>query len=69
MDVARDADFAANGGREGIAKIWAEIGFDGKDTKEEKELKAKRRSTLIESKSWREIDFGTINIEDDDADE
>merc|ERR1712216_1107484 len=60
LDVARDEEFATNGGREGIAKIWKEIGFtkdDDKDTKEEKELKIKRRSTLIASKSWRDIDL------------
>ena len=60
LDVARDEKFARNGGREGIAKIWEEIGFandNDKDTKEEKELKTKRRSSLIETKSWRKLDL------------
>ena len=71
VDVARDADFAANGSTDLLMEIWGEIASDptikddAKDTKEVKDIKKKRRSTLVASKSWREIDVGKIDLEDD----
>ena len=43
-----------------------EMKDDEKDTEEVKELKSKRRSTIIQTKSWRDIDFGKIDLEDDE---
>ena len=71
LDVARDEEFAINGSADLVMEIWNDITSDptikddDKDTKEEKDLKQKRRSTLIASKSWGEIDVGNIDLEDD----
>jgi len=52
-------------------EIWNDIASDptikddDKDMKEVKDTKKKRRSTLVASKSWRDIDFGKIDLEDD----
>ena len=62
----------ANGSMEEFGKIMAEIATnpaikdDEKDTEEVKELKQKRLSTLIQATSWRNIDFGKIDLEDDE---
>ena len=71
LDKARDAESMANGSMEEIGKIFAELAAnpalkdDEKDTEEVKEIKQKRRSTLIQAKSWKELDFGKIDLEDD----
>ena len=55
-----------------MQKISAELATnpaikdDEKDTEEVKEIKQKRRSTLIETKSWRAMDFGKLDLEDDE---
>ena len=52
-------------------KIWGELSPDSaikedeKDTDEVKELKQKRRSTIIQAKSWREMDL-KLDLEDDE---
>ena len=57
---------------EEITKIWGELSPDSaikeeeKDTDEVKELKQKRRSTIIQSKSWRDMDFSKLDLEDDE---
>ena len=72
VDVERDAEFASNGSLAVFNEITATlfknpaIKDDDKDTEEVKELKSKRRSTIIQTKSWRDIDFGKIDLEDDE---
>ena len=72
LDKARDAEYATNGSVEEMGKIVAELSTnpalkdDEKDTEEVKELKQKRRSTLIKAKSLKELDFGKIDLEDDE---
>ena len=72
LDKARDAEFMANGSKEEMGKIVAELATnpalkdDDKDSEEVKELKQKRRSTLIEAKSLKEMDFGKLDLEDDE---
>ena len=72
LDKARDAESTANGSMEEMGKIVAELATnpalkdDEKDTEEVKELKQKRRSTLIKAKSVKELDFGKIDLEDDE---
>ena len=72
MDKERDAEFIASGSMEEITKIWGELSPDSaikedeKDTEEVKELKQKRRSTLIQAKSWKEIDFSKLDLGDDE---
>ena len=62
LDVARDKEFATNGSADLVMEVWNDITSDptikddDKDSKEVKEMKKKRRSTLVASKSWREID-------------
>ena len=57
LDVARDEEFAANGSTDLLIEIWNDIISDPtikdnvKDSKEVKEMKKKRRSTLVE-RSW-----------------
>ena len=71
LDKARDAESTANGSMEEIGKIFAELSAnpalkdDDKDTEEVKEIKQKRRSTLIQARSWKELDFSKIDLEDD----
>ena len=66
VDKERDAEFIANGSMEEIGKIWASVSPDSaikddeKDTDEVKQLKQKRRSTIIQAKSWREMDFSNL---------
>jgi len=56
---------------EECVKIFGEISPDSaikedeKDTDEIKELKQKRRSTIIQAKSWREMD-SKLDLEDDE---
>jgi len=63
LDKERDAEFIASGSMEECSKIIGEISPDSaikddeKDTAEVKELKQKRRSTIIQAKSWRDMDF------------
>ena len=70
MDKARDAEMVATGSMEEFGKIMAEnatnpaIKDDEKDTEEVKELKQKRRSTLIAAKSWTES-MRKLDLEDD----
>ena len=72
MDVARDVEFASNGSMAAFGEMIATLAKnpaikdDDKDTEEVKELKSKRRSTIIQTKSWRDIDFGKIDLEDDE---
>jgi len=76
VDEARDAEFIATGSMEEFGKIMAELATnpaikdDEKDTDEVKELKKKRRSTLIQAKSWKEslrgMDIGKLDLEDDE---
>ena len=72
VDVERDAEFASNGSLAALNEMMAtlfknpEMKDDEKDTEEVKELKSKRRSTIIQTKSWRDIDFGKIDLEDDE---
>ena len=73
LDKERDAEWVATGSMEEFQKISAEVATnpaikdDAKDTEEVKELKKKRRSTLIAAKSWREMsDFGKLALEDDE---
>ena len=72
MDKARDEEYVANGSAEEMQKISAELATnpaikdDEKDTEEVKEIKQKRRSTLIETKSWRAMDFEKLDLEDDE---
>ena len=61
----------ATGSMDEYGKIMAQnatnpaIKDDAKDTEEVKELKQKRRSTLIAAKSWREMDI-KLDLEDDE---
>lgn len=72
MDKARDAEFIASGSMEEMGKITAELATnpalkdDEKDTEEVKEIKKKRRSTLIGTKSLRIADFEKLDLEDDE---
>jgi len=72
LDKERDAEMIANGSAEALGKLMAKVSTnpaikdDDNDTEEEKELKQKRRSTIIETKSWRNIDFGKLDLEDDE---
>lgn len=75
VDKARDAEMVATGSMDEFQKIMAELATnpaikdDEKDTDEVKELKKKRRSTLIQTKSWKEslrMDIGKLNLEDDE---
>ena len=72
VDKERDAEMLANGSAEALGKLVAKVSTnpaikdDDNDTEEEKELKQKRRSTIIETKSWRNIDFGKLDLEDDE---
>lgn len=72
VDKERDAEMVANGSAEVLGKLFAKVSTnpaikdDDNDTEEEKELKQKRRSTIIETKSWRNIDFGKLDLEDDE---
>ena len=64
--------YIASGSLEEITKIVGELSPDSaikddeKDTAEVKELKQKRRSTIIQAKSWREMDFSKLDLEDDE---
>lgn len=72
MDAERDAEMVSNGSMAAFQEMIATLAKnpalrdDDKDTEEEKELKTKRRSTIIQTKSWRDIDFGKIDLEDDE---
>ena len=72
MDKERDAEFVATGSMDEFTKMYGELSPDSaikeneKDTEEVKELKQKRRSTLIQAKSWKEIDFSKLDLEDDE---
>ena len=71
MDKARDAEMVATGSMEEFGKIMAELATnpaikdDEKDTDEVKDLKKKRRSTLIQTKSWKES-LSKLDLEDDE---
>jgi len=71
VDKERDAECIASGSMEECVKIFGEISPDSaikedeKDTDEIKELKQKRRSTIIQGKSWREMD-SKLDLEDDE---
>ena len=68
VDVERDAEMASNGSAELSADFFAAassnpaIKDNDEDTREVKELKKKRRSTIIETI----IDFKTIDFEADE---
>lgn len=76
VDKARDAEMVATGSMEEFQKIMAEVATnpaikdDEKDTDEVKDLKKKRRSTLIQTKAWKEslrgMDIGKLDLEDDE---
>ena len=61
----------ATGSMEEFGKIMAELATnpaikdDEKDTDEVKDLKKKRRSTLIQTKSWKES-LSKLDLEDDE---